>query len=199
MRFSFALPPRVREKCVISSQNSHMTISERLRNAVREVPNFPIEGISFKDITPIFLDPTLLRDAATSLTEPWRGHNIKKVLGIDSRGFLFGTQMAEGLDAGFVLVRKKGKLPPPTVSLSYALEYGEATIEMTSHSIQPGDKVIIHDDLLATGGTATAAAQLAQQLGAEVIGFSFMIELSFLGGREKLQTIAPTIESLLIY
>lgn len=176
-----------------------MTLAERLQNAVREVPNFPIEGVSFKDITPIFLDPSLLRDAAEALTESWRGKTVHKVLGIDSRGFLFGTQIAAGLDAGFVLVRKKGKLPPPTVSLSYALEYGDATIEMTSHSIQPGDKVIIHDDLLATGGTATAAAELAQQLGAEVIGFSFMIELSFLNGREKLQTIAPIIDSLLIY
>lgn len=176
-----------------------MTLADRLRNAVREVPDFPKPGISFKDITPIFLDPTLMTDVAAELANHWRDKGVTKVVGIDSRGFLFGGQMAQQLGCGLVLARKKGKLPPETVSVSYDLEYGSAEIESVTHAITPGDRVVIHDDLLATGGTAAAATELMQKLGAEVVGFSFMIELSFLEGRQRLEKIAPDVHAVLIY
>jgi adenine phosphoribosyltransferase len=163
------------------------------------VPDFPIPGILFKDISPIFLDPGLMQDCVEELAGHWEEQGINKVIGIDSRGFLFGPQIAVALGAGFVMVRKKGKLPPETVEVTYDLEYGTATIESVREAIQPGDRVIIHDDLLATGGTAAAAASLARQLGATVAGFSFIISLDFLRGADKLQPIAPDIHSLLSY
>lgn len=176
-----------------------MMLADRLRNAVREVPDFPKPGISFKDITPIFLDPILMTDTAAALAAHWQGKGVTKVVGIDSRGFLFGGQMAQQLGCGLVLARKKGKLPPETVSVSYELEYGTAEIESVTHAIQPGDRVVIHDDLLATGGTALAAVKLMQMLGAEVVGFSFMIELSFLDGRKRLEETFPDVHAVLIY
>ncbi|TAE47895.1 MAG: adenine phosphoribosyltransferase [Bacteroidetes bacterium] len=172
-------------------------LTQRLRAAIREVPDFPIPGILFKDISPLFLDPQLIRDSAAVLSQHWKEKNVTKVIGIDSRGFLFGPQMAIALDAGFVMVRKKGKLPPETVEVTYELEYGNATIESVKEAIQPGDRIVVHDDLLATGGTAGAAAKLAASLGAEVIGFSFLVHLSFLDGYEKLQAISPDIHCLL--
>ncbi|MEO1451880.1 MAG: adenine phosphoribosyltransferase, partial [Bacteroidota bacterium] len=155
------------------------SLSDRLRQTIREVPDFPIPGILFKDIAPVFLDPDLMQDCVEGLASPWRTSSPTKVLGIESRGFLFGPQLATSLGAGFVMIRKKGKLPPETIEVSYDLEYGQATLESVKGSLEPGDRVIIHDDLLATGGTAAAAAQLAQKLGAEVVGFSFIAALSF--------------------
>lgn len=176
-----------------------MTLSERLKQQVREVPDFPQKGVLFKDISPLFLDPSLVREAVNALVEPWRDQGITKVIGIDSRGFLLGPQIAQALEAGFVMVRKKGKLPPETISVSYELEYGKASLESVIHSLQPHDRVIIHDDLLATGGTAAAAAGLARKLGSEIAGFSFIIHLTFLQGALPLQAFAPHIHTLIQY
>lgn len=176
-----------------------MSISKRLENVIRNVPNFPIEGVNFKDISTIFLYPDIVADCVNALVSPWEGKGINKILAIDSRGFLFAPQMACSLSVGLVLVRKVGKIPPPTINKSYELEYGKATIEVYADAIKAGDKVIIHDDLLATGGTALAAAQLAQQLGAEVIGFSFLIGLDFLKGKEKLKSVSDNIHIIINY
>ncbi|MEM0995541.1 MAG: adenine phosphoribosyltransferase [Bacteroidota bacterium] len=176
-----------------------MTLEEKLKYKVREVRNFPIKGVNFKDITPIFMDPNLMQEAQRGLANPWTGKGINKVIGIESRGFLFGPQIAMELDAGFVIVRKAGKLPPETTSISYSLEYGDATIEMVRGAIQPGDNVLIHDDLLATGGTAGACATLVQKLHANVIGFSFLIDLSFLKGRAVLSRFSEDIHAVIHY
>ena len=133
------------------------------------------------------------------LANHWKDLGVTKIIGIDSRGFLFGPQMAEQLHAGFVMVRKKGKLPPETIEVSYDLEYGTATLESVKSAILPDDMVVIHDDLLATGGTASAAAQLVTELGAQVAGFSFIVSLSFLAGREKLLKFSNNIHYLIDY
>lgn len=177
----------------------HSSISDKIKANIREVPNFPIPEVSFKDVSTIFLNPQLIAECGKALSDYWQGKGITKVLAIDSRGFLFGPQMAIQLGVGMVMVRKKGKLPPETIAIEYELEYGTASIEVEKSAIQAGDKVIIHDDLLATGGTALAAAKLAQQLGAEVLGFSFLIELDFLGGKERLATISENIHALAVY
>jgi adenine phosphoribosyltransferase len=176
-----------------------MSLEATLKSRIREVPDFPIAGVNFKDISPIFLDPELIRQTAEALAEPWKGKGITRVVGIESRGFLFGPQIAQLLGAGFVIVRKAGKLPPETSSISYSLEYGNATIEMVKGSVGSQDRVLIHDDLLATGGTATASAMLVKQLGAEVGGFSFMIDLAFLGGRKALAPHGPAIHAIIHY
>lgn len=173
-----------------------MTFQEELDSHIRAVPDFPIPGIMFRDISPVFLNHRLVKQCVEELAKHWKQDGITKVIGIDSRGFLLGPQLAEALDAGFVMVRKKGKLPPQTVSVSYELEYGEATLESVIDALGPGDRVLVHDDLLATGGTAGAAAELATQLGAEVIGFCFMVGLPTLNGQKNLLPYASRIESL---
>lgn len=173
--------------------------TETLAQHVRDVPDFPIPGILFRDISPIFLNPALMQRCQQALADPWRALGVTKVIGIDSRGFLFGPQMAVELGVGFVMVRKKGKLPPETVSVAYTLEYGEAELESVRTAIQPGDKVVIHDDLLATGGTASATASLVQKLGGEVLGFSFLIALDDLPGAEAVGAHSDRIEALLHY
>jgi adenine phosphoribosyltransferase len=175
------------------------SLAETLKAHIRDVPDFPIPGILFRDISPIFLAPDLIQACESALAEPWRSSEVTKVIGIDSRGFLFGPQLASQLDAGFVMVRKKGKLPPETVSVSYALEYGEAEIESVKSAIEPGDQVIIHDDLLATGGTAAAAANLVQKLGGTVLGFSFLVMLDALQGDDVIRSHSDRIEALLHY
>lgn len=176
-----------------------MSLEQTLKAHIREVPDFPKKGILFKDISPIFLQPELLKEMVPALKEPWKDKQVTKVIGIDSRGFLMGPQLAMALGAGFVLVRKKGKLPPETISISYELEYGKAVLESTTQAISKGDRVVIHDDLLATGGTAFAAAKLVQKLEAEVLGFSFLIHLNFLNGSDRLKTIHPQIHALVSY
>jgi adenine phosphoribosyltransferase len=171
----------------------------KLKSHIREVPDFPIPGVLFKDISPVFLNPELVEACINHLAEKWKDQGITKVIGIDSRGFLLGPQIASRLDAGFVMVRKKGKLPPETISVTYELEYGEATLESVRESLSADDKVIIHDDLLATGGTASAAADLCQTLGAQVVGFSFIIDLDFLPGKEKLAAYGQPIHALISY
>ena len=156
------------------------------QQAVRDIPDFPKEGIIFKDITPVLRDPELCLAILDELHDRWVGQGVDVVAGIESRGFLFGMGLAMRLGVPFVPIRKEGKLPAETVKTSYELEYGEAVIEMHKDAIHSDHKVLIHDDLLATGGTAKAAADLIQKVGGGVAGFSFLIELDFLNGREKL-------------
>ena len=157
-----------------------------LEKAIRNVPDFPLSGIQFKDITPLLADPRLLSGAIDLMTEGFRPGDIDAVVGIDARGFIFAAAAAVKLHAGFVPVRKKGKLPYKTHEQSYTLEYGTNTIAVHIDAVQPGSRVLLLDDLLATGGTAAAATQLLQRIGAKILQAGFLIELSFLKGRERL-------------
>lgn len=158
-----------------------------LARFIRDVPDFPKPGIIFKDITPLLADPAAFRQAVDQLAEPFRGAGVEAVVAAEARGFIFGGAVACELGAGFVPVRKPGKLPAETTSETYELEYGTDTLEIHTDAIRPGQKVLLLDDLLATGGTMAAIVRLVEKLGAEVVGIAFLIELSFLGGREKLK------------
>ena len=158
-----------------------------LKKYIRNVPDFPKKGIVFRDITTLLKNPIALKEAIQQLYELTKGLKIDKVVGIESRGFIFGAMLAERLNAGFVLLRKPGKLPAKTEKEFYDLEYGRDSIEIHKDAISPGDKVLIHDDLLATGGTAKAAIKLVEKLGGEVVQVLFLVELSFLNGRGKLK------------
>ena len=157
-----------------------------LRSYIRDVPDFPKKGILFKDITPLLGDPGALRMAIDGLADRFRTARINRVVGIESRGYIFAPAIALRLEAGFVPVRKPGKLPCETVAEEYALEYGTDRLEMHADAVAKGDRVLIVDDLLATGGTASATRRLAERLGAEVVGAGFIVELKFLEGRSKL-------------
>jgi adenine phosphoribosyltransferase len=157
-----------------------------LRAFVRDVPDFPKPGILFRDVTPLLADARALAAAVHGLVEPFRARGVQKVLGIESRGFVFGPPVALALGAGFVLVRKAGKLPWKTRRVTYDLEYGTDTVEMHEDTLRPGERVLVVDDLIATGGTAAAAVQLARDAGAEVVGCAFLIELTALEGRAQL-------------
>jgi len=165
--------------------------------AIRNVPGFPKPGIQFKDITPVLADARLFSGAIDLLTEKHAPGTIDAVVGIDARGFIFAAAAATKLHAGFVPVRKKGKLPFTIIEQDYALEYGSATIALHTDALKPGARVLLIDDLLATGGTAAAAAALVQKLGAKIVEASFLIELKFLNGREKLNGLP--IRSLVAY
>lgn len=154
---------------------------------LRDVPDFPEPGVVFKDIAPLIGDARALRVAGEALAEPYREAGVAKVAGLEARGFIFGTAVALELGAGLVPVRKAGKLPARTVSLDYALEYGSATIEVHADSVAPGERVLVVDDVLATGGTAAAAAQLLEQVGAEVLAIEVVVELAALAGRSRLE------------
>ncbi len=167
------------------------------KDYIREVPDFPSKGIVFKDITPLLEDPTAFREAGRALLAFTEGMRINKVVGIESRGFFFAPLLAEHLQAGFIPARKPGKLPRRTSRMEYELEYGTDSLEIHAESISPGDRVLIHDDVLATGGTARAMCDLVQSLGGEVVQINFLIELSFLNGREKLNGIP--LKSLITY
>lgn len=169
-----------------------------LRRAIRDVPDFPQPGIVFKDITPVLGDAKLLSEAIDGMAEVVAGKHVDKVVGIDARGFIFGSMLAQKLGIGFVPARKKGKLPWKTRGLDYALEYGTASLEIHEDAITPGEQVLLADDLLATGGTAGAALELMKQSGASIIGSVFFIELGFLNGREKVASYGP-VHSLLTY
>jgi adenine phosphoribosyltransferase len=160
-----------------------------LRRFIRDVPDFPKKGIIFKDITPLLQDRAALRHALDELAGRFRERGISKVIGIESRGYIFAPAIALSLGAGFVPVRKPGKLPWKTASEEYALEYGSDRLEIHLDALQPGEKVLIVDDLLATGGTASAARRLAERLKADVIGAGFLVELGFLEGRSRLPGI----------
>lgn len=161
----------------------------KLRAAVRDVPDFPKPGIIFKDITPILKDGALFRESIDAFLERCRGKKIDKIVGIDARGFLFGSAVAYQLGIGFVPLRKKGRLPYKTESAAYSLEYGEAEMELHIDAIVPGEQIVLIDDLLATGGTSASAVTLIKKVGGQLVEAQFLIELEFLHGREKL---APT-------
>jgi adenine phosphoribosyltransferase len=157
-----------------------------LKNYIRTIEDFPKEGISYKDITPLLLDPKAISFAVSEIIKGLEGQPIDKVVGIESRGFLLGMLIANALDVGFVPIRKPGKLPAKTISQSYDLEYGSDTIEIHQDAIQKGEQILLHDDLLATGGTAAAACRLIETLGGEIVQVNFIIELNFLQGRQSL-------------
>lgn len=162
-----------------------MSETDDLISHIRDVPNFPKEGIIFKDITPMLKDPKAFQKSIDLLADKYMGEGVDIVVGAEARGFIIASPLAYKLGAGFVLIRKPGKLPWTTETETYELEYGEDALEIHKDAIEPGMKVLIADDLLATGGTALACANLIERLGGKVIGMCFFIELSFLGGREK--------------
>ncbi|MCB9261323.1 MAG: adenine phosphoribosyltransferase [Flavobacteriales bacterium] len=174
------------------------TVSQQLESVVRDVPDFPKPGIVFKDITPVLKDHKLCNDIADTFATRYKHLNLDAVVGIESRGFLFGMLIANRLNIPFIPIRKAGKLPYNTLQEKYDLEYGNATIEIHEDALKPGSKVVLHDDLLATGGTARAGFKLLQRLEAQVVEFSFLIELEFLGGRNLLPPDTPVF-SLLTY
>ena len=164
-------------------------LQDRLKATIRDVPDFPKPGILFKDITPVLADPKLLRATIDWFAELYAGEHIDVVVGMESRGFLFGAPLAMELSAAFVPARKPGKLPYDRISVEYSLEYGTAMLEMHSDAVRPGDRVLVVDDLLATGGTAVATCDLVRRLGGEVVGACFVIELGFLPGRKALDGV----------
>ena len=168
-----------------------------LTRYIRDVPDFPKKGIIFKDITPVLADARLFAGAIDLLTQNFKPGVVDAVVGIDARGFIFAAAAAKKLNAGFVPVRKKGKLPFKTIEEDYALEYGSATVAMHIDALKPGARVLLIDDLLATGGTASAAAALVKKLGARILEISFLIELKFLNGRDKLKDYP--IRSIVVY
>ena len=176
-----------------------MNIEDKIKNVIRDVPNFPKEGIIFKDITPIMMDAQLSNEILDHLVELYKNESIDVIAGIESRGFLFGYPLAMRLGIPFILIRKKGKLPYEKISHSYDLEYGSATIEMHTDAIQSGQRVLIHDDLLATGGSAEAAAILVEKTGGKVASFNFLVSLDFLNGAEKLNRFSDKIINLVHY
>jgi adenine phosphoribosyltransferase len=162
-------------------------IASRVASAIRDVPDFPKPGIVFKDITPVLLDPSLFRDATDAMASPFAGDEISHVVAIESRGFILGAPVAQALGAAFVPLRKPGKLPHIVERIEYALEYGVDALECHRDALAGGQRVLVVDDVLATGGTAAAACALVESLGASVVGCSFLVELSFLDGRRKLE------------
>jgi adenine phosphoribosyltransferase len=176
-----------------------VNLEERLKAAIRAVPDFPKPGILFRDITPVLEDPVLSNACIGGFVDALHSQRIDAIAGIESRGFLFGMPLAMKLGVPFVTVRKKGKLPWKTVSHKYDLEYGSAEVEMHVDAVRPGMRVLVHDDLLATGGTAAAAAELIRMQSGIVAGFSFLIELSFLLGVERLRNYNAEIIRLVTY
>ena len=176
-----------------------MNVVSQLEQAIRTIPDFPEPGIQFKDITPILKDAVLLQSVVHELIHPFKNRRIDKVVGMESRGFILGAMVAVEVGAGFVPVRKKGKLPYDTMSEEYALEYGTDVLEMHVDAIEPGDQVLVHDDVIATGGTAAATCKMVKRAGGHVVGCSFLIELDFLKGRIKLDHLTDSIHAVLHY
>lgn len=174
-------------------------IKEKIKSVVRDVPDFPKPGIIFKDITPIMLNPQLCQEIIDEMKNNISDWGVDGIAGVESRGFLFGLPLALALDVPFIMIRKKGKLPYHTVTHKYDLEYGSAEIEMHTDAVQRGQNILIHDDLLATGGTACASAELIKKQGGTVAGFSFLVELEFLKGKERLLNYSKNIQNLVTY
>lgn len=170
---------------------------DAVRARIRDVPDFPKKGIVFKDITPVLADRKLFREVIDALVARWKDERIDKVVGIESRGFIFAAPLAYALGAGFTMVRKPGKLPWNVIREAYALEYGEATLELHVDAVGPGERVLVVDDVLATGGTADAVGRLVARQGAQLVAYSFLVELSFLHGARKLG--AAKVHSLITY
>jgi adenine phosphoribosyltransferase len=171
--------------------------AEELRARIREIPDFPKPGILFYDITTLLKDPVAYRESIDLMLEPWRNDKVDLVVGMESRGFIFSAPMAYLLNAGLVPVRKLGKLPAETITVEYALEYGSNTLEIHRDAIQPGQRVLVVDDLLATGGTVRGTIDLVERLQGEVVGLGFLVELEFLKGRDRLQGLR--VESVVRY
>lgn len=176
-----------------------MTLQDRIKSTIREVPNFPRPGIVFKDITPLLHDVKLSNEIAETLAGHFKEHKVNALVGVESRGFLFGMLLAHKLHVPFITVRKAGRLPYKTIAHKYDLEYGSETMEMHIDAIQPGWKILIHDDLLATGGTAAAAAELVQMQNAQVAGFAFVVALNHRQGKQKLNNYSSNVLSLVEY
>ncbi|CAN5566527.1 adenine phosphoribosyltransferase [soil metagenome] len=174
-------------------------LETKIKSTIRDVADFPKPGILFKDITPIFHNQVLCNEIISEFANRLAGKNINAIVGVESRGFLFGFSLANKMNIPFILVRKAGKLPYKKIAYEYDLEYGSAKVEMQVDEIQPGWNVLIHDDLLATGGTAEAAVKLIQMQKGVVAGFAFVVELDFLKGREKLEKYSSNIISLVNY
>lgn len=173
----------VRE-CEVESMT--LNLAEELKKTIRNIPDYPTKGVIFRDLTTIWKDASLMRRVNDALYQHYKGREIHKIVGIEARGFIVGAPLADRLGVGFVPARKEGKLPASKIKLDYELEYGKQGLEIHSDAIDKGDKVLIVDDLLATGGTSLAAKRLVEELNGSVIGFGFIVELSFLRGRDKL-------------
>lgn len=172
---------------------------KRVEDYIRTIPDFPHEGIMFRDVTTLFNDPRGFRLAIDLLLHPYIGMEIDRVVGLEARGFILGGAVAHQLSVGFVPVRKKGKLPGATIEQAYTLEYGEAVVELHDDAIQPGEQVLIVDDLLATGGTAEAGIRLIERLGGVVVGCAFVVDLPDLGGRARLEALGVEVHALCAY
>ena len=173
-----------------------MNLEQKLKAIIRDVPDFPKPGILFKDITPLMADPQLCQQMVNQIMIDFKGKKIDGIAGIESRGFLIGMPLAMALNVPFILVRKKGKLPYKTISHAYELEYGTAEVEMHVDSILPGQQILIHDDLLVTGGSASAAAELILKQNGLIAGFSFLVDLSFLNGQNRIKNYSENISTL---
>jgi len=176
-----------------------MTLDSELKDAVRTIPDYPKPGILFRDITTLLGSPMAFRRAVDQLVAPWAGGKIDKVAGIEARGFILGGAVAHQLSAGFVPLRKKGKLPHATVSIAYSLEYGVDEMEMHSDAVAPGERVILIDDLIATGGTAEAAVKLLKSIGADVVAACFVIDLPDLGGARRIEALGVPVRTLMAF
>jgi adenine phosphoribosyltransferase len=173
-----------------------MPPSKQVKDYIRTIVDFPHEGILFRDVTTLFADPRGFRMAIDQMLHPYAGERIDKVVGLEARGFILGGAIAHQLSVGFVPIRKKGKLPGPTISQDYKLEYGEAVVEIHDDAIQPGEKILIVDDLLATGGTCAAAIKLIERLKGDIISCAFIVDLPDLGGRRVLEAMGMDVHAL---
>ena len=173
------------------------SVQDTLRAAIRNIPDYPKPGIMFRDITTLLGNPQAFRRAVDELVHPYAGMKVDKIAGIEARGFILGGAMAHQMAAGFIPIRKKGKLPHDIVRIAYSLEYGVDEMEMHRDAVQPGEKVILVDDLIATGGTAEGATKLLRQMGAEIVAACFVIDLPALGGRKKLEDLGVKVQTLI--
>lgn len=179
---------RAAEKAILSTLEFNKKRMFRIQDFIRDIPDFPKAGIVYKDITPLLLNPEATREVTKALLDGLVGQKIDKVAGIESRGFFFATLLARELNCGFIPIRKAGKLPFQTIRENYSLEYGNDVLEMHSDAVIKGEKVLIHDDVLATGGTSAAACKLVEELGGEIVQCNFLMDLRFLKGSEKLKS-----------
>jgi len=176
-----------------------LSLEEKVKESIRDIKDFPKEGIIFKDITSLLLDPSLSTEISNAFIKDAKDLNLDAICAIDSRGFIFAAGLAQALELPLILIRKQGKLPGKTIAQSYDLEYGSSTLELHIDDLRPKSRVLIHDDLLATGGTALAAAELVAKAGSKVVGFSFIISLNFLPGEDKLKSHCDHIYSIAKY
>jgi adenine phosphoribosyltransferase len=195
--FLLVLPTDLLENYQTYKMSQPSPTATELERAIRNIPDFPKPGIQFKDITPVLTDPRLFAGSIDLLTSDFKPGDIDAIVGIDARGFIFAAAAALRLKSGFVPVRKKGKLPYKTIEQDYALEYGTATVAVHTDALKEGSRVLLIDDLLATGGTAAAAAALVSRLGAKIVQIGFLIELGFLSGRDRLKEFP--VKSLIVY